>query len=333
MGKLYDFAIIGGGVSGFAGAMYAGRLGLKAIIFSETTGGTIILTDKVENYPGIKSTTGKGLADAMKEHALEYPIELVEERVERVERCEKTFKLYYKKDKHIEAKTVLFATGTKWRKLGVPGEEEYKNRGVHYCALCDGYFYRGKKIAVVGGGDSACKEALQLTEFGDVTMLVRNKLKAEPVNLKRFEAKKNARVVLGVVVKEILGDGKKVTGVTVVDKQGNEKKMGFDAVFVEIGHIPLSELAVAIGVNVDAHNEIVINRNAETNVPGVYAAGDVCDTRFKQAITGVAEAVTASYSAFQYVGENEILPCGEGNGNKPAFEGKPPITHPEKLGK
>ena len=332
MVKLYDFAIIGGGCAGFAGAMYAGRLGLKTIIFSETTGGTIILTDKVENYPGIKSTTGKGLADALKEHALEYPVELVEEKIEKVERCGKTFKLFYK-GKSIESKTVLFATGTKWRKLGVPGEEEYKNRGVHYCALCDGYFYKGKKIAVVGGGDSACKEAIQLTEFGDVAMLVRNRLKAEPVNLKRYEGKKNTKIVLGVVVKEILGDGKKVTGVTVVDKAGKESKMEFDAVFVEIGHIPLSELAIAIGVNVDEHNEIIINRNAETNVPGVYAAGDVCDTRFKQAITGVAEAVTASYSAFQYIGENEILPCGEGNGNKPAFEGMPAIAHPEKLEK
>jgi len=305
----YDVAIIGGGVAGFGAAMYAGRFELKTVLFSETRGGTIILTDLVENYPGFEKLTGFDLADKIMKHAIKFGVEVKDERVESLGK-EKDGKFVLKtRDKEFSAKAVILATGTKWRKLGVPGEEKYANKGVHYCALCDGAFYKGKVIGVVGGGDSAVKEALLLSTFGTkVYMMARGeKLKAEPVNMKRLEKNGKIEVLTKVNVKEVAGK-EKVTHVVLDREVNGSKELKLDGLFVEIGHLPLSELAKGIDVELNKKGEIIVNREGKTNVPGVFAAGDVVDTKFKQAITGVSEGVTAAYSAYQYVeskGEKE----------------------------
>lgn len=196
----------------------------------------------------------------------------------------------------------------------MPGEEQFLNRGVHFCALCDGAFYNNKIICVVGGSDSAAKEALVLASFGSkVYLLVRGeKLKGEPINNQRVADNKKIEVLTKTEIKEIKGE--KFVSHVILNKEINGSNiLNTNAVFVEIGHIPLSELAIKLGVKVDAKNEIIINRESKTNITGIFAAGDVCDTVFKQAITGVGEAVAAVYSAYQYLNSNSSISYGDEN--------------------
>lgn len=324
--QLYDSIILGGGCAGLAAGMYAGRLNLKTLVLGGDLGGTINLTDNVENYPGFIRLTGMELAKKLEEHARSYPIEIVEEKAVDVSKevankdtakTDNCFSVKASNDKTYHAKTLIIATGSKWKKLGVPGEEQFANRGVHYCALCDGAFYNNKIICVVGGSDSAAKEALVLASFGSkVYLLVRGeKLKGEPINNKRVAANKKIEVLTKTEIKEIKGE-KFVSHVILNREINGSNILNTNAVFVEIGHIPLSELAVKLGVKVDARNEIIINRESKTNVPGIFAAGDVCDTVFKQAITGVGEAVAAVYSAYQYVSNNESISYCDESTNK-----------------
>ncbi len=309
----FDLIIIGAGVAGLSGAMYAGRMNMKTLIIGDVpVGGVITTTDVVENYPGFKRLTGLELAEKIKEHALEYNVKLEEDKVVKIEKCVPAcFTVFTETGKIFHAKTLLFATGTRHKDLGVPGEKEFANRGVHTCALCDGAFYKDKFVGVAGGSDSAGKEALVLTQWAKKVYIIyrKEKIRPEPVNMKRIEEKirqGKIEIISNTNVKEIKGD-KKVTSV-IFDKPHNGKtEFKLDGLFVEIGAIPLSDLAKHIAVNTNEKGEIAINRNAETNVPGVYAAGDVADTRFKQAITGVAEAVLAVYSAYTYLGEHNIV--------------------------
>lgn len=301
---MYDIAIIGGGVTGFGAAMYARRLNLKTLVLSEKTGGTITLTDKVENYPGFKLLSGMELARNLQEHAMEYGPELVEERVDDVKKGADGFTLTTNGGRTFKAKTVLFATGTKHRELEVPGHDEYLNKGVHYCALCDCAFYKGKVVAVIGGSDSAAREALVLAQHAKKVYIIyrREKLRAEPVTHGLVMRNRKIEIITKSNVTAILGD-KFVTAVKLDSKYKGSDTLRLDGVFVAIGWIPLSGLASEIGVKLNKKGEIIINRRSETNVPGVYAAGDVVDNEFKQAITGVAEGVTAAFHAYQFLKE------------------------------
>ena len=306
--KIYDVIVIGGGVAGLAAAMYSGRFGMKSLVLEgKALGGTIILTDEVSNYPGFVKLTGLELGQKMEEHARDYPsVEVKEEKAIDIRKEKKLFVVKTDEGSY-STKTIIYATGTKWRKMNVPGEKEYSNKGVHYCALCDGPLYKGKVLGVVGGADSAVKEANLLAEFGSKIMVFARgeKLRAEPVNMKKLLANKKIEAFTKTKILEVKGD-KFVTHV-ITDKPINgSTTVKLDGLFVEIGHLPLSDLAKKIGVKTDSKGEIIINRDSETNVPGFFAAGDVVDTKFKQAITGVAEGVVASYNAYQYV-SNEGL--------------------------
>jgi thioredoxin reductase (NADPH) len=303
----YDVAIIGGGVTGFGAAMYSGRFQLKTVVYSDTRGGTLILTDDVANYPGFNQISGFDLAKKIEEHALEYGVEVKDEKADRIEKQKDgTFKITSSTGSII-AKTIIFATGTEWRKLNVPGETEFTSKGVHYCALCDGGFYKGKRMAVVGGSDSAAKEALLLAGYAkELFIFVRgDKMRAEPINAKRLAATKNVKIFYKTQIKEIKGE-KKITHVILDKPIDGKHEFALDAVFVEIGHIPLSQLAKDAGIALNDKGEIIIDRDCRTNVPGFFAAGDVVDTKFKQAITGVAEGVIASYSAYQHITKSSL---------------------------
>lgn len=304
----YDIIIIGTGVSGWGAAMYAGRMQLKTLIIGDITGGTIMWTDDVENYPGFKKISGPDLAKTIEEHAREYDIDIEESFVEDISQNKKLFVVKTKENKTFTGKTVILATGTKPRKLNVPGEDIYYGKGVHTCALCDGALYKNKIIGVIGGSDSAVKEALLLTQWAKKVYLIYRgeEIHPEPVNMVRIKQKikeGKLEIINKTNVTEIKGE-KYLNKVMFDNPYKGRKEFVLDALFVEIGHIPLSDLAKKLGIEVNKKGEIIIDRNAQTNVSGFYAAGDVTDTRFKQAIVGVAEGVLAVFSAYKFITEN-----------------------------
>lgn len=303
--SIYDLIIIGGGISGFSAAMYAGRLKLRTLLIVEKRGGTIVLTNEVGNWPGIKMIEGMNLARQIEEHALEYGIEIEDQKVSKTEKKEDHFLVKTENNEQFESKTIIFATGTELRKMGVKGEDEFKNKGVHYCALCDGFFYKGKTIAVVGGSDSAGKEALLLTQWANkVYLLARSTLHPEPITAEKIKANNKIEVIEGIQVKEVLGE-KKVNAVILTKPYNGSEKLALDGIFVEIGHTANSSLAKELGVALNDKGEIVIDKSSNTNISGIYAAGDVTDGRFKQAITGSAEGVRAAYAVYEFLNKKK----------------------------
>lgn len=308
---MYDFIIIGGGCSGLPAGMYGSRLGMKTLIIAELPGGLITTTHIVENWPGTKSISGPDLAVSLVDHATASGAEIKSERVTEIERMGTDKKYYYKvksASNEYEGKTVMISTGTVHKKLGVPGEKELENKGVSYCALCDGGFFKEKTVCVVGGGDTAAKEALFLSEHASKVYIIVRKdiLKAEPINSERIEKNEKIEILYKTEIEEILGN-EKVEKVKLKEGTGGKhsgKELPMDGVFMAIGHIAQTELAKNLGVELNEKGEVKINRKSETNIPGVFAAGDCCDTGFKQAITGAAEGVTASYYAYHLVDTN-----------------------------
>ncbi len=322
--EIYDVLIVGAGCAGSAAAMYAGRFGLKVVMIGELPGGTITQTHIVENYPGFESITGLELGERLLNHAKAYGVDVKMEKVVKAERkdgangpdARSLFSITTDSNAVYLSRTLIAATGAEWKKLGAPGELEYANKGVHYCALCDGSFYKGKVIAVVGSGDSAAKESQLLAEYGShVYVFVRgDALHGEPINNARVAADKKITVFTGVQIKEVVGGGekKKVTHLRLskpcAPAVGAAAGAGaptelfpIDAVFVLIGQNPVSAWTNPLGLTLNAKGEILIDRMSRTNVSGLFAAGDVSDTEFKQAITGASEGVSAAYSAFTYL--------------------------------
>ncbi len=312
---MHDVIIIGGGICGFSAAMYAGRLGLKTLVLEgKVLGGTITTTNIVENWPGIKKITGEDLAMQVIEHAKEYDIEVMEEWVTEVKPggVEGCFTVRTE-DHDFEGKTVIFATGARHRKHPAKNADKFENKGIHYCALCDGPLYSGKELAVIGGGDSAAKEALLLSEFAkSIHLLVKgDALRGESINNERVRKNKKIKMLTNVVVEEIKGNTK-VQALVLKKKDGSKKDLIIDGAFVAIGIVPLSELAEKMGVRLNKKKEIITDQMSMTNIKGVFACGDVTDTRFKQAITGAGEAVTAAYWAYTHVNDTGyVCPHGE----------------------
>lgn len=316
----YDIAIIGGGVVGFSTAMYARRLGLKTLIISDTFGGTIIKTHVVENWPGFISISGVKLAKLIENHAKDYEINISRAKVDKIEIKRKNKGRHFRiftKDNVFTSKTIVFATGTEIRKLEIPGEQEYLGRGVSYCGLCDGPFFKNKVIGVVGGSDSAIKESLLLSKYAKKIYIIYRgeEIHPEPINLEKIkELEKDGKIEIinNANILEIKGDGKLMNSVLLDREYKGKKELELEGLFVYIGHLPLSKLAKDIKVKLNKKQEVIINRDSETNIKGIYAAGDIADTKFKQAITGSAEGVIAAYNAYEYVNKGEyVLPCGD----------------------
>ncbi|MFW9865828.1 MAG: NAD(P)/FAD-dependent oxidoreductase [Candidatus Thorarchaeota archaeon] len=300
--KTYDLIVLGGGPTAIGCAIYAARFAMDVLIIGKTFGGLIATTHVVENYPGVTSISGQGLMEMFREHMNSLNIPYISDEIRSINKVDDHFELqsFFQKFK---AYSICISTGSERKKLGVPGEEEFAGRGVSYCATCDGPFYKDKVVCVIGGSDSAAKEALFLAQSVEkVYIIYRGKeIRAEPINKKRVYDNDKIEIIYETNVVEIKGN---TTVSSVLFDNGKEFQV--DGVFIEIGSIPNSDLAKKIGVKTNTKGEIMINRKSETNILGIFAAGDVADAPFKQAITGVSEGVIAAYSAFDYVKEMNI---------------------------
>ena len=299
LGKTYDLIVLGGGPTAIGCAIYAARFAMDVLVIGKIFGGLIATTHVVENYPAITTISGQGLMEMFREHMNSLNIPYISDEIRSIEKMDDHFELnsFFQKFK---AFSICIATGSERKKLGVPGESDYAGRGVSYCATCDGPFYIDKVVCVIGGSDSAAKEALFLSQnVKKVYIIYRGKeIRAEPINKQRVYENDKIEIIYETNIVEIKGE----TNVkSVIFDNGREFEL--DGVFIEIGSNPNSDLAKRIGVKTNAKGEIMINRKSETNVPGIFAAGDVADAPFKQAITGVSEGVIAAYSAFDYVKE------------------------------
>jgi len=300
--KFYDIIILGLGPAGAGCAIYAARFNMDVLAIGKVYGGLITTTHVVENYPGIASATGSELMEMFREHLNSLNVPYITDEVQEIEKEGEIFviKTFFQQFK---AKSILFATGSEHRKLNIPGEVKFSGKGVSYCATCDGPFYSDKKVAVIGGSDSAAKEALFLAQNAEKVYIIyrKDEIRAEPINKQRVLENDKIEIIHNTNITEINGN-ESVHSVTF--DSGEEFEI--DGVFIEIGSIPNSELAQSIGVETNQKGEIKINRKSETNIPGVFAAGDVADAPFKQAITGVSEGVVAAYSVFDYLKNEKI---------------------------
>ena len=295
--KTYDLIVLGGGPTAIACAIYAARFAMDVLIVGKVFGGLIATTDIVENYPGIISISGQGLMEMFKDHMNSLSIPYISDEIRSIENAGDFFVLHSFFQK-FKAKSICIATGSERRKLGIPGEDEFAGKGVSYCATCDGPFYKDKVVCVIGGSDSAAKEALFLAQNVKKVYIIyrKDEIRAEPINKKRVYENEKIEIINNTNVVDIVG---KTTVNRVIFDNGKELEV--DGVFIEIGSIPNSEIAQRIGIKTNEKGEIIINRKSETNIPGIFAAGDVADAPFKQAITGVAEGVIAAYSVFDYL--------------------------------
>ncbi|MCW4044118.1 MAG: thioredoxin-disulfide reductase [Candidatus Bathyarchaeota archaeon] len=302
--KQWDIIIIGAGAAGLAAGIYAARSGLKTLIIEEKmAGGTAADAPSVENYPGFSQISGAELAEKMALHCRKTGATIRElETVVSLDLKEEK-KTVITANSTYEAATVIIASGAHYREIGVKGEKEFRGRGVSYCGVCDGPFFKGKRVLVVGGGNSALTTALYLS--GIVAQVIvthrRDAFRAEEALVKDIASRGNVQVLLNTEVKEILGE-KAVTKVVLFDsKTGEVRELAVDGVFVQVGEAPNSQLAREAGVEVDEHGYIKIDLCQRTNIAGVYAAGDVTNHPVKQVGTAVGQGITAALEAYGYV--------------------------------
>lgn len=308
---VHDVIIIGSGPAGYTAAIYAARAQLKPLVFEGTQfGGALMTTTEVENYPGFREgITGPELMDEMREQALRFGADLRMEDVDAVS-LDGEIKTVTVGDETHKARAVILAMGAAARHLGVPGEEELLGMGVSTCATCDGFFFRDEDIAVVGGGDSAMEEATFLTRFARSVTLIhrRDEFRASRIMLDRARANEKITILTNTQVTGIEG-GPKVTGIRLRNSvTGEESKLPVTGVFVAVGHDPRSEL-VRGQVELDAEGYVQVqDRSTTTSIEGVFAAGDLVDRTYRQAITAAGTGCSASIDAERWLAETDSGP-------------------------
>ena len=303
---LQDVTVLGGGPAGVSAAIYAARKGLNVTVVAERFGGQVKDTMGIENLISVSSTTGPELTGAMMQHLNDYDVTLKEHlRVEHIESGHiKTLTL--SSGEQIQSKSVIIATGAKWRELGVPGEKENIGNGVAYCPHCDGPFFKGKDVAVIGGGNSGVEAALDLAGIvKSVTVFeFLPELKADKVLVEQLHKRANVTVITNAAAKEVLSADAKVSALQYEDRTtGQVHEQELDGIFVQIGLLPNSQVAQDV-VELSPYNEIIINERGETSAPGIFAAGDVSTVPYKQIVISMGEGAKASLSAFDYLLKN-----------------------------
>ncbi|MBI5797280.1 FAD-dependent oxidoreductase [Candidatus Woesearchaeota archaeon] len=293
-----DVIIIGGGAAGLAAALYCARFTLRTTVIAKEYGGTGNIAHLVDNWIGEPGITGSDLMQKFIAHVKQYKVPLVEDEVLSVSKKGKSFVVKTKK-KSYATKTVLFTNGMTHRKLSVSGEQEFSGKGVHYCYVCDGSLYGKKTVAVIGGSDAAALGTIFLSGYAKKVYLIYrgDKLRAEPISAKKVYSLKNVEVIHNANVVEVYGD-KFVRGI----KLDTKKNIVLDGIFIEIGHIPLVDLAKKLKVRVDDHGFIAVDKDQNTNMKGVFAAGDISNaTSLKQFITSASEGSIAAQTIYHYL--------------------------------
>jgi alkyl hydroperoxide reductase subunit F len=296
---MYELIIIGAGPAGITAAVYAARKKIKFLIISKDIGGQAAWSGDIENYTGYQFVTGPELAMKFEEHMKQFKVELKEgEEIKTLEKSGENYKITTDKGSY-EAQAVIIASGKKPRMLGVPGEVKFKSKGLTYCATCDGPLFTGKDVAVIGGGNSALDAALQMMKIANKVYLinVNPKLGGDAIMREKVEKDPKVEILNNTRTKEILGD-KFVTGMK-IEKEGRIQDIKVQGIFVEIGLIPNTDFVSVVKKN--KTGEVIVDANAKTSAPGIFAAGDVTDQPEKQIIIAAGEGAKALLGVFSYL--------------------------------
>jgi len=303
----FDVLVVGGGPAGAAAAIYAARKGIRTGVAAERFGGQVLDTMAIENFISVTYTEGPKLAASLEQHVHEYDVDVMN-----MQRAEKLvapanpnglFEVKLANGATLKSKTVILSTGARWRNMNVPGENEYRNKGVTYCPHCDGPLFKGKRVAVIGGGNSGVEAAIDLAGIvGHVTLLeFDGKLRADEVLQRKLRSLPNVRIIVNAQTTEVQGDGQKVTALLCTDRQsGDSQRVELEGVFVQIGLLPNTEWLKGT-LKLSPRGEIEVDARGETSIPGVFAAGDVTTVPYKQIVIAMGEGAKASLSAFDHL--------------------------------
>ncbi|WP_314010197.1 FAD-dependent oxidoreductase [Pseudostreptobacillus hongkongensis] len=302
----YDITVIGAGPAAISAAVYSARKGLKTAMIGDLVGGQLLNTNDIENIIGIPLTDGFSFSQQLEKHLSEYEVAFHKgHNVKEIKVVDNEKIVLVDDDQEFKTKTIIIATGGKWRKLGIPGENEYSGKGVHYCATCDGPFYRNKEVAIVGGGNSGVEAAIDLSNIVKKVFLVEylDELKADNVLIEKLATLSNVEVMTSSSVKEVKGN-QFAESLYIENRKNNEKSdLNVDGIFVEIGTVANTDFVSGL-VKRNEKNEIIIDSNNMTSVDGIFAAGDCTNTKFKQIIIAMGEGAKASLAAFEYIIKN-----------------------------
>ncbi|MCQ2033150.1 alkyl hydroperoxide reductase subunit F [Stutzerimonas kunmingensis] len=302
----FDVLVVGGGPAGAAAAIYAARKGIRTGVAAERFGGQVLDTMAIENFISVKETEGPKLARALEEHVREYEVDIM--NLQRASQLipagdDGLHRVQFENGGELKAKTLILATGARWREMNVPGEQEYRGRGVAYCPHCDGPLFKGKRVAVIGGGNSGVEAAIDLAGIvAHVTLLEFGEdLRADAVLQRKLNSLSNVRVLKMAQTTEVKGDGQKVTGLVYKDRTNDElHNVELEGIFVQIGLLPNSEWLKGT-LELSRFGEIIVDAKGQTSIPGVFAAGDVTTVPYKQIVIAVGEGAKASLSAFDHL--------------------------------
>jgi alkyl hydroperoxide reductase subunit F len=303
----FDVLVIGGGPAGAAAAIYAARKGIRTGVASERFGGQVLDTMGIENFVSVDYTEGPKLASALENHVRDYDVDVM--NLQRATRLIPAsvpgglIGVQLESGATLSARSVVLSTGARWRTMNVPGEAEYRNRGVAYCPHCDGPLFKGKRVAVIGGGNSGVEAAIDLAGLVAHVTLIEfdGRLRADEVLQRKLRSLPNVTVIVSAQTSEVLGDGRKVTGLVYADRAGGDShRLALDGIFVQIGLLPNTEWLKGT-LELSARGEIVVDERAQTSLPGVFAAGDATTTPYKQIVIAMGGGATAGLSAFDHL--------------------------------
>ncbi|MCX8998083.1 alkyl hydroperoxide reductase subunit F [Rhizobiaceae bacterium BDR2-2] len=300
----FDVLVVGGGPAGAAAAVYAARKGIRTGLVAERFGGQVLDTMAIENFISVPHTEGPAFATALEQHVKEYPVEVMNlQKAEKLAKNGDFFELSLESGATLKSRTVILSTGARWRQMGVPGEDAYRNKGVAYCPHCDGPLFKGKRTAVIGGGNSGVEAAIDLAGIVAHVTLIEfdTKLRADDVLQRKLRSLPNVTVLLNAKTTEVLGDDSKVTGLAYEDRQtGEQHTLPLEGIFVQIGLLPNTEWLKGT-VELSPRGEIVTGAHGDTSLEGVFAAGDCTTVPYKQIVIAVGEGAKASLGAFDHL--------------------------------